>query len=270
MPDPFSPQQLEAAAKVIHEHTVYPSEGAWYCRCDGWWSWMLNEHPKHVAEVALTAAAALADPVDRPDSETIEQAQQLVTYLTCPYYTQTGTKQCGSGCRDEPACMTSGPWADEVIEVLTKVADLGSADSVDVEGEGLRFNDLREANVTRCRRWHPNFLSGDDEWTSADWSNAMCGEAGETANVVKKLRRGETGTAPGPDDPPRDDLLCMLADELADTVTYADLLAAFYDIDLGAAIADKFNRVSERQGFPDRLCAPPPSSGLPSETAHWA
>jgi NTP pyrophosphatase (non-canonical NTP hydrolase) len=45
----------------------------------------------------------------------------------------------------------------------------------------------------------------------------------------------------------------MLAEEIADTVTYADLLAAHYGIDLAAAVADKFNRVSRRQGFPDRL-----------------
>jgi NTP pyrophosphatase (non-canonical NTP hydrolase) len=96
-------------------------------------------------------------------------------------------------------------------------------------------------------------MSEADEWTGADWSNAMCGEAGETANVVKKLRRVETGTTPGPDDPPLDRLREMLAEEIADTVTYADLLAAHYGIDLAAAVADKFNRVSRRQGFPDRL-----------------
>lgn len=138
----------------------------------------------------------------------------------------------------------------------------------EAKAKGLSFRALREANVTRCKRWHPGFLSGDaDEWTGADWSNAMCGEAGETANVVKKLRRVETGTAPGPDDPSPDRLKEMLADELADTVTYADLLAAHYGIDLAEAVARKFNRVSERQGFPDRLPAalsPSPDSPKPS------
>lgn len=121
---------------------------------------------------------------------------------------------------------------------------------------GLSFARLREANVTRCKRWHPGFLSEADEWTGADWSNAMCGEAGETANVVKKLRRVETTTTQGPTDPPPARLIEMLADEIADTVTYADLLAAYYGIDLGAAVARKFNRVSERQGFPDRPTDP--------------
>lgn len=116
----------------------------------------------------------------------------------------------------------------------------------------LTFDEVTAANRRRCERWHPGFPV-DQAWTGADWSNAVCGEAGEMANVVKKLRRIETGTAPGPDDPPVDRLREMLADEIADTFTYLDLLATFYGIDLPAAVARKFNRVSERQGFPDRL-----------------
>lgn len=56
------------------------------------------------------------------DSETIEHAQQLVTMLNCPWYRKTGT--CESGCRDEPACETGGPWLDEIVEILEKVAEL--------------------------------------------------------------------------------------------------------------------------------------------------
>jgi NTP pyrophosphatase (non-canonical NTP hydrolase) len=44
-----------------------------------------------------------------------------------------------------------------------------------------------------------------------------------------------------------------LAEELADVYTYLDLLATKADIDLPAAIVAKFNKVSRRQGFPDRL-----------------
>jgi NTP pyrophosphatase (non-canonical NTP hydrolase) len=81
----------------------------------------------------------------------------------------------------------------------------------------------------------------------------MCGEAGETANVVKKIRRVETGIAPGPTDPTLADLHTMLSDELADTFIYMDLLATFYGIDLAAAIVRKFNAVSDRQDFPEKL-----------------
>lgn len=118
-----------------------------------------------------------------------------------------------------------------------------------VRALGLNFDRLRDANVRRLSRWHD---PASEPWTGADWSNAMCGEAGEAANVVKKLRRHETRTSPQ-GDPPALTLRAMLADELADVVTYADLLAHFYGIDLGDAVADKFNRVSARQDFPERL-----------------
>jgi len=113
----------------------------------------------------------------------------------------------------------------------------------------LDFYELREQNVKRLARWH----NPDSEpWTGADWSNAMGGESGEAQNVVKKLRRHETRTSPQ-GDPSRVELYQALADELADVVTYADLLAHFYGIDLGHAVAVKFNRKSREQGFPERL-----------------
>lgn len=115
----------------------------------------------------------------------------------------------------------------------------------------LSFALLRSTNVTRCERWHPGFPDAE-AWTIADWSNAMAGEAGEAANVVKKMRRIETGN-PGRRDGTVDALRDELADELADVVCYADLLAAKVGIDLGSAVARKFNAVSAREGFPDVL-----------------
>lgn len=116
--------------------------------------------------------------------------------------------------------------------------------------ESLDLAALREQNARRMGRWHNEMA----EWSGADWSNAMCGEAGETANVVKKLRRWETGAPEGSHNtPPADELEERLASEIADTVIYADLLAHHYDLDLGAAIRAKFNLVSEAQGFPERL-----------------
>lgn len=44
-----------------------------------------------------------------------------------------------------------------------------------------------------------------------------------------------------------------IADELADVLTYLDLLAAMQGIDLGRAAIEKFNEVSRRVGFPDRI-----------------
>lgn len=116
---------------------------------------------------------------------------------------------------------------------------------------GLTFDALRAVNVTRCQRWHG---AESEPWSGADWSNAMCGEAGEAANVVKKLRRHETG-ATNDGDPTPDELRAMLAHELADVCIYLDLLGQHYDIDLGAAVAEKFDIVSERYGWPERLGA---------------
>ena len=118
----------------------------------------------------------------------------------------------------------------------------------------LSFNELARTNAARAARWHPDFPYTPG-WSGADWSNAMCGEAGEAANVVKKLRRAECGLQ-GMADAAVPALREALGDELADTCIYLDLLAQFYGIDLGEAVARKFNRVSEREGFPERLRSP--------------
>jgi NTP pyrophosphatase (non-canonical NTP hydrolase) len=117
--------------------------------------------------------------------------------------------------------------------------------------EALTFDELSDANTSRAKRWHPGFPS-DAGWSVADWSNALCGEAGELANVIKKLRRWENGLR-GQNDPLPEALIAMAAEELADVITYADLLATKLGIDLPLAIVDKFNAVSKRQGFPERL-----------------
>lgn len=126
-------------------------------------------------------------------------------------------------------------------------------DRTTLPGHPLTFAQLRAANEVRCQRWHgPDSLP----WTGADWSNAMCGEAGETANVVKKLRRQETNietSAAAERDGDREMLLQKLGLELADTVAYLDLLALHYGLDLGACVTAKFNMVSNREGFPEHL-----------------
>lgn len=113
----------------------------------------------------------------------------------------------------------------------------------------LTFEALRAVNVSRCRKWHP---PESTPWTAADWSNALCGEAGELANVIKKIRRHETG-AVNAGDPSLEKLQIMAAAELADVLIYADLLADYLKIDLAAAVRAKFNATSEKFGFPERL-----------------
>jgi len=101
----------------------------------------------------------------------------------------------------------------------------------------LTFKQLRMANRTRCEgAFHPI-----EEWSPTDWACAAAGEMGELCNMIKKERRGEHA-----------DRLAM-AHEIADTVIYLDLLAERLGIDLGVAVREKFNIVSERVGSKVRL-----------------
>lgn len=107
----------------------------------------------------------------------------------------------------------------------------------DASLDNLRFDEFRRVNVIRCEQaFHPL-----EEWSPTDWATAMGGECGEALNLIKKLRRGEVVSSD------------HIAAELADLVTYADLLAARLGIDLGAAVRRKFNEVSGRKGSPIRL-----------------
>jgi len=117
----------------------------------------------------------------------------------------------------------------------------------------LTFAEFARINRSRVERWHPGFPA--DGWTGADWSNAMCGEAGEAANVVKKLRRIETGLA-GAVDPEREVLLANLANEIGDVFTYLDLLAQFYGLRLVECATEKFNNISKRERMPERMPRP--------------
>src|SRR3989304_2202578 len=101
----------------------------------------------------------------------------------------------------------------------------------------LTFGQLREANR---QRWQEVFAHTLD-WTATDFGTALAGEIGEACNILKKLRRGELSSQE------TSDAICSLGYELADAVTYIDLLAQKHGIDLGQAVAHKFNMVSMRR-----------------------
>lgn len=115
---------------------------------------------------------------------------------------------------------------------------------------GLTFNTLRGGNVARL----PQFKNKHGElahskpdgsdWTPAQWLQAVVGELGEYANLRKKFERGDVDA---------ETFKREAADELADVVTYLDILAFQLRIDLGAAVIDKFNRVSRRVGSTVRI-----------------
>ena len=112
------------------------------------------------------------------------------------------------------------------------------------------FGDVADVNRQRAERWHKGFPN--DSWTGADWATALAGETGEVCNVVKKLRRQDAGIVQA-DNSSRDARIKALATELGDVFLYLDLLAQFYELDLATCITETFNRVSVREGFPERL-----------------
>jgi len=110
---------------------------------------------------------------------------------------------------------------------------------------GLTFNTLRQANLRRLPEFknaqgeicHTHPTGGD--WSFNDWLTAVAGELGELANLLKKVRRGDFTV---------EELQPQIRDEIADVNIYLDILALQFDIDLGSAIKDKFNVVSDRVG----------------------
>lgn len=137
-----------------------------------------------------------------------------------------------------------GAGEDEVIDMhgLALVVD------EDITHPGLNLKKLREINVARSNRWHE-----DEAWNVSDWAVAFAGEAGEACNAVKKLRRLETFVRRAPNDLNRKEAIKKIAQEVADTVLYADLLLAHLGVDLSQALIETFNRKSEDMGFPERL-----------------
>jgi len=118
----------------------------------------------------------------------------------------------------------------------------------------LTFAKLQASNADRLPEFKnakgatAHKKSDGSDWTLLEWAGAMCGEAGEAANVAKKLRRGDIHLVAGNPTGRK-----LLADEIADTVIYADLLATQAGISLGDAVREKFNETSKKVGSSVRL-----------------
>jgi NTP pyrophosphatase (non-canonical NTP hydrolase) len=103
-----------------------------------------------------------------------------------------------------------------------------------------------QRNRERCES--PNgFHHRLDSWSLSDWMTAVTGELGEAANVVKKLNRVRDDI-PGNTETP-EVLWEKLADELADTVIYLDLLAQAAGFDLEEIRERKFQKTSDKLGY---------------------
>lgn len=86
-----------------------------------------------------------------------------------------------------------------------------------------------------------------NSWSLSDWITAVMGELGEAANIVKKLNRVRNGI-PGNTESP-EELRKMLADELADTYIYLDLLIQAAGFDTETIVESKFGKTSAKIGY---------------------
>lgn len=86
-----------------------------------------------------------------------------------------------------------------------------------------------------------------DSWSLSDWLTATAGELGEAANIIKKLNRVRDGI-PGNSETP-EQLRENLADEIADTAIYLDLLAQAAGFDLETIREKKFQKTNKKIGF---------------------
>lgn len=137
--------------------------------------------------------------------------------------------------------MLDQTTARSLIAAISPANDAGQPSSAP-----LTFAEFRAANRTRCLKWHPE---GIESWSDSDWLTAIMGELGELASFIK-MRNRERDGLPGNKFSPTDE---QIAKEAADVFTYLDLFCERNGIDLGQAAAEKFNEVSERVGFPDRI-----------------
>lgn len=116
---------------------------------------------------------------------------------------------------------------------------------------GLTINRVLNVSVERAKKWHGE--KGLDDWSILEWAGAMTGEAGEAANVAKKLRREDSGINSPLSKETREHLRKKLASELADVFLYLVLMAAKENIDFEGAIIETFNKKSIEYNFPERL-----------------
>lgn len=134
---------------------------------------------------------------------------------------------------------------------------------------------LHIQNASRGKRWHP---SGLVSWSLSDWFAATMGEVGELGaatinmtqavysayadlssrtaimgNTIKKLNRARDGLIGNKNKETVEALQRAMAMEAADVLIYLELFAQVAGFDLVEATREKFNMVSVRNGFPERL-----------------
>ena len=76
-----------------------------------------------------------------------------------------------------------------------------------------------------------------EEWSPAEWGNALAGEVGELCNLLKKIRRGDNVD------------MMSVGDEASDVLAYLDLATASVGLSLAQATVRKWDFISLQRGY---------------------
>lgn len=124
--------------------------------------------------------------------------------------------------------------------------------AVEKKREIVNINIFQTINARRAMKWHDNNL---EHWSLLEWAGALCGEAGEAANIAKKIRRihlqlpnREAGTSVTE----FDELKHKLAREIADVIIYGLIILSMLGVNASGILAEVFDKKSEEYGFPER------------------
>src|SRR5579864_3449230 len=85
----------------------------------------------------------------------------------------------------------------------------------------LDLNILRMANIIRLPQFKnakgapAHSMPDGSDWSLGEWMNALLGELGEAANIIKKIKRGDVTL---------DEVRGELANEFADAIIYSDII----------------------------------------------
>lgn len=115
--------------------------------------------------------------------------------------------------------------------------------------DALTFESLTRANLQRLPLFRNRLgeiahkQPDGSDWSLAEWTNAVAGEAGEACNLAKKIIRGDFGASGSQ---AYADACLSLAKEFADVVIYADIGCMRAGWSLGTIVREKFNEVSDR------------------------
>ena len=146
-----------------------------------------------------------------------------------------------AGWQNCPACHGTG-WQQGLTFETHHPCGVCGGEGVTRTPALLTLQALRDANRLRQEEWCKG-KNPDASFRAVE----LAGETGEACNVVKKLERERHGWAGSRD------TAAHLAEELADVIIAADLLAERYGINLSDAVKAKFNATSEERKLTTKL-----------------